>query len=444
MKFRKITEVFMSAVMICMTFSGYGSPAAVRAAEAYEIVFDGDYYYWVYEDHVTAGVYESNDTEIVIPDTFNGLPVTELFDNAFSHCYKAEKITIPKTITSIGHDAFKKCIFIESLDLPDGLVTIGENAFSDCKGLISLTIPDTVTTIGNCAFSGCSGLRSLTIPDSVVNLGDGAFISCSGLEEIKLPASLTKLNCFMFNECDSLTNVTIPDKVTCIGEAVFQKCPNLKKVDIPDSVTEIGDHAFWWCESLEEVTLPESLTSIGEYLFSFDSSLRSVTFPKSLKYIPDNVCLGCSSLESVYILNPECKICDSDLLFIDFSSDDEEKKTVIYGYAGSTAKEYADKYNFRFSALDQTGTATVTATAEEMSGKKGDANCDGLVDMSDAIIIMQSIANPDKYGIGGSDSAALTKQGAENGDVDKSSPGLTNMDALRIQEFLLNKTDSLE
>ena len=28
---------------------------------------------------------------------------------------------------------------------------------------------------------------------------------------------------------------------------------------------------------------------------------------------------------------------------------------------------------------------------------KGDANCDGRIDMSDAVLIMQSIANPDKY-----------------------------------------------
>lgn len=443
LKFKKIAAAFMSAVMICGASAGSGSPAAVRAAETYEIVFDGDYYYGVYEDHVMAGVYESNDTEIVIPDTFEGLPVTELFDNAFSHCYKAEKITIPKTITSIGHDAFKKCIFIKSLELPDGLLTVGENAFKGCTGLTSLTIPDTVTVIGNGAFSGCTGLTSLTIPDSVLSIGEIAFGGCTGLKEIKLSASLTRINKYTFYHCDSLTSVTIPDKVTLIGEAAFQCCPKLKRIDIPDSVTEICDNAFWWCESLEEINLPGSLTSVGKNLFSFDSSLRSVTFPKSLNYIPDNVCLDCSSLESVYILNPKCRICDSEELFISYSLEDEDKKPVIYGYSGSTAEEYANKYNFRFSALDQTDTTTVTATSEGISGKKGDANCDGLIDMSDAIIIMQSIANPNKYGVGGSDSAALTKQGADNGDVDTASPGITTRDALRIQEYLLGKTDSL-
>ena len=397
MKFKKIAAAFMSAVIICGASAGYGRPATVRAAETYEIVFDGDYYYGVYEDHIIAGVYESDDTEIVIPDTFDGLPVTELFDNAFSHCYKAEKITIPKTITSIGHDAFKKCIFIRSLELPDGLLTIGENAFKDCTGLTSLAIPDTVTAIGNGAFDGCIGLTSLTIPDSVLSIGEVAFGGCTGLEEIKLSASLTKINKYTFYRCDSLTSVTIPDKVTWIGEGAFWCCPKLKRLDIPDSVTEIYDNAFWRCEGLE----------------------------------------------SVYILNPKCKFCDLKELPMSDYFNDEGKIPVIHGYTGSTAEAYANKYNFRFSALDQTDTTTVTATSEGISGKKGDANCDGLIDMSDAIIIMQSIANPNKYGVGGSDSAALTKQGADNGDVDTSSPGITTRDALRIQEYLLGKTDSL-
>ena len=80
-------------------------------------------------------------------------------------------------------------------------------------------------------------------------------------------------------------------------------------------------------------------------------------------------------------------------------------------------------------------------------GKKeylaGDANCDGTVDLADAVIIMQSLANPDKYGLNGTDERHITEQGIENGDVDKSIAGLTSNDALRIQEFLLGKDVSL-
>lgn len=73
----------------------------------------------------------------------------------------------------------------------------------------------------------------------------------------------------------------------------------------------------------------------------------------------------------------------------------------------------------------------------------GDANCDGTVDMSDAVLIMQSLSNPDKYGIGGTDKSALTLAGAKNGDCYMTGDGLTNNDALSIQKFKLDLIPSL-
>ena len=74
----------------------------------------------------------------------------------------------------------------------------------------------------------------------------------------------------------------------------------------------------------------------------------------------------------------------------------------------------------------------------------GDANCDGEVDMSDVVLIMQSLANPNKFGLDGTDKNHITEQGQLNGDVDTSAKGITANDALRIQEFLLGKVTSLK
>ena len=59
---------------------------------------------------------------------------------------------------------------------------------------------------------------------------------------------------------------------------------------------------------------------------------------------------------------------------------------------------------------------------------KGDANCSGAVEMSDAVLIMQTLANPSKY--------KLTDQGKANADMD--GDGITSGDALAIQKQLLN------
>ncbi len=73
----------------------------------------------------------------------------------------------------------------------------------------------------------------------------------------------------------------------------------------------------------------------------------------------------------------------------------------------------------------------------------GDANNDGNVDMSDVVLIMQMLANPNKYGLNGSESTSITKQGLANADVANHGDGVTAGDALRIQEFLLGKVKSL-
>ena len=59
---------------------------------------------------------------------------------------------------------------------------------------------------------------------------------------------------------------------------------------------------------------------------------------------------------------------------------------------------------------------------------QGDANCDDETSMADAVLIMQSLANPDKYNV--------TAQGKYNADTDDD--GITNADALTIQKKLLN------
>ena len=58
----------------------------------------------------------------------------------------------------------------------------------------------------------------------------------------------------------------------------------------------------------------------------------------------------------------------------------------------------------------------------------GDANCDGVVTLSDAVAIMQALGNPDKY--------SLSEMGKTNADVAGNGDGITLNDALAIQKYL--------
>ena len=72
--------------------------------------------------------------------------------------------------------------------------------------------------------------------------------------------------------------------------------------------------------------------------------------------------------------------------------------------------------------------------------KAGDANCDGNVNIADAVLVMQVATNPDKYAQGKSD-YSISEMGEVNADVDDKK-GLTNADALLIQKFKLGLIDS--
>ncbi|HRR75507.1 MAG TPA: glycoside hydrolase family 9 protein [Ruminococcus sp.] len=73
----------------------------------------------------------------------------------------------------------------------------------------------------------------------------------------------------------------------------------------------------------------------------------------------------------------------------------------------------------------------------------GDADLDGNVKMNDAVLIMQSISNGDRFGLTGSEDTHITQRGQRNADVTDSHDGISPKDALRIQEFLLKKITDL-
>nr|MCR5122795.1 carbohydrate binding domain-containing protein [Ruminococcus sp.] len=89
---------------------------------------------------------------------------------------------------------------------------------------------------------------------------------------------------------------------------------------------------------------------------------------------------------------------------------------------------YLDNF---FAAVDGTVIEGPQASAESAVTVWGDANVDGKVDMSDAVLVMQSVKDPDKY--------KLTAQGAYNADVFETGGGITADDADTIKKYLVNK-----
>ena len=132
------------------------------------------------------------------------------------------------------------------------------------------------------------------------------------------------------------------------------------------------------------------------------------------------------------------------------------KKTTT---ATTTTKKSTTTTSTTKSSTTKTSTTTTKSTATTTTKKStstssttttavkptliGDANCDNDVSVADSVLIMQSISNPSKYSVKGSDKNRITEKGKLNADCCNVGDGVTNLDALAIQKYKLSLIPSL-
>ena len=130
---------------------------------------DGGTSYSVVNNSCTSGA-------VVIPSTYNGLPVTRIGTYAFVGCTSLTSVTIPDSVTSIGSGAFTGCTGLTSITLVDGLPAIGFAWFEGIP-ITSITIPNSVTSIESYAFSYCTSLTRVNLLGNAPTLGTDVFLN---------------------------------------------------------------------------------------------------------------------------------------------------------------------------------------------------------------------------------------------------------------------------
>lgn len=103
----------------------------------------------VYDDHAVAAIYSGISENVIVPEMYNGLPVTEIGEGAFAGNETIKSIEFSKNITTIGDYAFYYCPSLESVAIPDNVTSIGAGCFEECYALEEIIIPSNVTTIGD-------------------------------------------------------------------------------------------------------------------------------------------------------------------------------------------------------------------------------------------------------------------------------------------------------
>lgn len=268
------------------------------------------------------GIMSCEDSIIVIPSSYENLPVTVIGGSAFyactdllgviipdsvttigvfafAGCSNLTNISIPDSVTAIGDSAFNECSNLTNLDLSDNLVSIGDYAFNGCNKLTAVAFPDSVTSLGNGAFQDCTNLAAVDFTDHILTIGEWCFYNCTNLTNITLPKNITEISSYAFNNCTSLANVEIPQAVTRIGASAFYGCDTFTSIVIPDSVTVIEEYAFQSCDGLLHATLGKNVETIGKMAFYYCLNLKGVVVPKSVTVIGDDA-FNAATLGVVY------------------------------------------------------------------------------------------------------------------------------------------------
>ncbi len=232
-----------------------------------------------------------------VPDTINGMPVTELSLSGQPYDLDGMTVICPESLLRIDDYCFQFSKLAE-IRLNEGLVSIGDEAFYHCWNLDEIVFPSTLIEIGARAFSN-DPLEEVTLPAGVREMGEDVFAS-SWLKTVRLADGFERLGEGAFRDCTRLGSVYFPDSLVEIGDSAFEEC-GLTFVDFENtkSLERIGDRAFFHCSGIEEIRFPDSLTQIGESAFSDCDDLKWVELPDTLSQIDRFAFLSCDSLRRV-------------------------------------------------------------------------------------------------------------------------------------------------
>ena len=305
-------------------------------------------------------------------------------------------------------------------DVGDGEHVVVDGAFQDCA-ITSVSLPVTITAIPSGAFSGCKQLKNVTLPEGITTIGAGAFSECSSLEEIYLPETITDMSgWYIFGNCTSLKKINIPKLVTNLGNGCFMRT-GLETFIIPTNVTSIGELCFGGFQNEINIksikicheTYSEGSISFPENMFFFSDIVKDITL-----IVPEG------TKESIYSQVYPWKDFGNIIEYTD-QKDEHQYNNYRVEFEEETPSASRRRVNRTNSEESVTvgftpsGVAIELPTEIEKNGKsylvefkniptvmpakdivlqavltpKGDVNGDGVVDIADAVCVVNYVVD---------------------------------------------------
>ncbi|MDE7106743.1 MAG: leucine-rich repeat domain-containing protein [Clostridiales bacterium] len=278
--------------------------------------------------------------DIVLPQMYNGLPVTEIGIMAFGGFNDITSVTIPMGVVWISHSAFAECANLERVIIPDTVEKIFESSFQCCEKLNTLYIPKYVSFIGDSIFQQ-SGMAHLTVDaanpyyraegNCLIRKKDNAVIFAN--ENSTIPSDVEIIEQWAIYS-DKIETLVIPNDVQKLAKYSIS-CSNLKRVQIPESVTEIEINAFCYSDNIDKfivdeynpvyksdrgyiirksdnvlmfgvggnIVIPDYVTGIAKCAFYGKDTQSTLFIPKNVTWIGSECFRYCKNLEYVYLHN---------------------------------------------------------------------------------------------------------------------------------------------
>ncbi len=379
-----------TAVILCLTLLLpllIGASGVFTIASAAETFTAGIYTYTVTDGNATITKIQPDDsaTELIIPSTLGGYPVTTVGSRAvIGYTSQIRSVTVSKGITTILDTPFAGLLQAEELNLPASLTRI-TNMSVNTIAWKKITIPaeNTYLTVENGAllskdktflyrYIADENETVYTVPSTVKTINSYAFYKASNLEEIILPEGIENINSLAFNQCTSITSLHIPASVSYIADNALSTQSSLDafSVDGNNPYFSVDDGILYSKDKktlkaiptgkiLGDYVIPEFVQNIEVTSYAISNMLTSVTYHAGINDINLSYTFGHMYLD-IYILNPDANI------YYELMKPANESIT-IHGYTGSTAEDFAAKNNQLFIALDGEEENTEEITTEEPS-----------------------------------------------------------------------------
>lgn len=286
-------------------------------------------------------------TDVVIPSTIDGLPVTGIENANFrkegkTYYYEipAEQLSYRTTasgveitgytpsendvhdyvavpakindlpVVKINDGVFENCAFTGVM-IQSGVQEIGEKAFYASENLQRVVFPPTLVSIGRYAFRSCRALSDVQLPESLQVIENTAFAR-TALTQIVLPKSLssvvygfvdTPLTDFLVDSGNTHFKAVDGVLFSADGKTLISYPDGRQHTDyvVPQGVEKIEAFSFCYAANLQSVTLPDSVRTIGRGAFQGCKALASVQIPDSVEIIKAEAFEDCPALKLVEV-----------------------------------------------------------------------------------------------------------------------------------------------